>query len=263
MIQSGRLTDSHCHLLSIAKKGGDIEQIWSKFLAVGGTWLLDVGIREDDADERLALTSLGPQLRFSCGVHPSETADLPNWDRLVSRFQNPLCVAVGEIGLDWYRGRDNEAQQLQFFSTQLDIAEQVDRPVILHVREAMNEVLSELKRHPRIRGVFHCFSGTPEDAQEALELGFFLSFAGNLTYKNSETLRQALKVVPRDCVLFETDAPYLSPTPVRGQRNEPYNVLHTIKFASEILKVDQAELCNQTTRNFEKLFAPGPIVEGS
>ncbi len=263
MIQSVRLTDSHCHLLSIAKKGGDIAQTWTKFLAAGGTWLLDVGIREDDAEERLALTSLGPQLRFSCGVHPSETADTPNWDRLVSRFQNPLCIAVGEIGLDWYRGRDNEAQQLQFFSTQLEIAEQVDRPVILHVREAMKDVLAELKRHPRVRGVFHCFSGTPEDAQQALKLGFFLSFAGNLTYKNSETLRQALKVVPRDSVLFETDAPYLSPQPVRGQTNEPYNVLHTINFASEILNVEQAQLCEQTTQNFEKLFAPALIAEES
>ncbi|NNM54787.1 MAG: TatD family hydrolase [Spirochaetales bacterium] len=256
MNQSVRLTDSHCHLLSIVKKGGDIAQVWAEFLAAGGTWLLDVGIREDDVDERIALTSLGPQLRFSCGVHPSETADLPNWDRLVSRFQNPLCVAVGEIGLDWYRGRETESQQLQNFITQLEIAEQVGRPVILHVREAMKEVLTELKRHPRVQGVFHCFSGTPEDAQEALNLGFALSFAGNLTYKSSETLRQALKIVPRESVLFETDAPYLSPVPVRGQRNEPHNVRHTINFASEILKIDPAELCDQTTQNFEKLFAP-------
>ncbi len=263
MIQSVRLTDSHCHLLSIAKKGGDISQVWTNFLDAGGTWLLDVGIREDDADERFALTTLGPQLRFSCGVHPSETKDLPDWDRLVSRFQNPLCLAVGEIGLDWYRGRETETQQLQIFNTQLEIAEQVGRPVILHVRDAMKEVLTELKRHPRVRGVFHCFSGTTEDAQEAIKLGFALSFAGNLTYKSSEPLRQALKIVPLESLLFETDAPYLSPMPLRGQRNEPNNVRYTINFASEILKIDQAELCDQTTRNFEKLFAPVLIAEES
>ncbi len=258
MIQSVRLTDSHCHLQSILKKGGELTHFWSEFLAQGGTWLLDVGIREDDVEERLRFASLGPQIRFSCGVHPSETASNPNWDRLVSRFKNPLCLAVGEIGLDWYRGRDTEVAQKQMLGTQLEIAEQVDKPVILHVREAMEDVLTLLKAHPHVKGVFHCFSGTPQDVEEALNLGFFVSFAGNLTYKNSHLLRQSLKAVPLDRVLFETDAPYLSPVPVRGQRNEPHHVRYTIQEASEHYQMSYSALCEQSTQNFERLFLSGP-----
>ena len=251
------LIDSHCHLSSVRDKGKDLAGVLERFVLQGGKWLLDVGLKVDDWEERRALASLSPEIRFSCGVHPSEALDSrePDWGKLEQNLSDPLCIAVGEIGLDWYRGRDSEKRQRDFFRLQLDLAVARGLPVLLHVRSSMTDVLKELERvRGKVRGIFHCFSGDEDDARKALDLGFNLSFAGNLTYKGSEDLKRAAVFVPEDRLLVETDAPYLAPVPYRGQINEPAWTSATIAFLSQLRGCELSRLREKTVKNFQDFF---------
>ncbi|NNM67356.1 MAG: TatD family hydrolase [Spirochaetales bacterium] len=257
MEKQAPLIDSHCHLSSVRNKGKDLTGVLERFGQEGGQWLLDVGLRVDDWEERRALASLSSGLRFSCGVHPSEASDPmePDWGKLEKNLSDPLCIALGEIGLDWYRGREYEKRQREFFGLQLDLAVGLGLPVLLHVRSSMSDVFQELERvRGKVRGIFHCFSGDAEEAKKALDLDFMLSFAGNLTYKGSENLRKAAVYVPEDRVLVETDAPYLAPVPYRGQINEPAWTSATLSFLAQLRACELSRLRERTALNFQEFF---------
>jgi TatD DNase family protein len=251
------LIDSHCHLLSVLDRGKDLAGVLERFLLQGGKWLLDVGLKVEDWEKRRVLASLSQEIRFSCGVHPSEASEPrePDWALLEQNLRDPLCIAVGEIGLDWYRGRESEKRQRDFFNLQLDLAVSLGLPVLLHVRSSMDDVFKELERvRGRVRGIFHCFSGDEEEAKKALDLGFNLSFAGNLTYRGSDNLRKAAVFVPEDRLLVETDAPYLAPVPCRGQINEPAWTSATIAFLSQLRGCETSRLREKTAQNFQDFF---------
>lgn len=206
-----------------------------------------------------------PRLLAAVALHPNEAPELEAAgtlddalgviDELAAR---PRVRAVGETGLDFYRtGEDGRGAQFRSFEAHIDIAKRHDLALQIHDRDAHDEVLGTLRRvgAPE-RTVFHCFSGGEELAHIAADAGWYLSFAGNVTFKNAESLREALRVAPRDRILVETDAPYLTPVPLRGRPNAPYLVPHTMRFMAGVLGADLDELCGQVAANTERVYGP-------
>jgi len=193
----------------------------------------------------------------AAGVHPHETAgfDEAVLDQLVALAAAPRVVAIGEIGLDYYRDRSSSDDQIAAFKSQLAAAKSLDKAVVLHIREAYPQALKILAAEgPPDRLIFHCFSGTPAHAVEALEMGACLSFAGNVSYRSAGELRQTAMGVPLDRLLVETDSPFLTPAPHRGKPNEPSYVIHVGRALADALGVGLEELAGVTTANALRIF---------
>ncbi|MBU8913824.1 MAG: TatD family hydrolase, partial [Spirochaetales bacterium] len=218
--------------------------------------LIDVGISPDDLAERQARLVGNDWIALTSGLHPSQ-ATRPDraamLDLLASQAADGGIVAVGEIGLDYHWDTGKRADAMDLFDAQLAIAEDADLPVVIHNREADNDVLDLLRRR-RPRGVMHCFSQTPEFCRRCLDLDLYISFGGNLTFKGSGPIRESVAIVPLDRLLVETDAPYLSPVPVRGRPNHPAHLGFTLRAMAEQRSLDVTELATATARNAIRLF---------
>ena len=198
---------------------------------------------------------------YTIGIHPSSPVSDASLAKLASfaeqeikgRFSR-LLFGIGECGLDFYRMRQKKETQIQSFETQIDVAKKTRLPLIIHARDAMEETLSILKNKKYGYGIMHCFAGDPAAAKRVLDLGFFISFAGNVTYKNATILHDAAAYVPLDRLILETDAPFLSPVPLRGKVNLPENVKHTYKFIASLKKITVSKLEDAVTENFLKLI---------
>ncbi len=195
------------------------------------------------------------------GIHPTEVgpAVLLGINDLLEKFNqlltdNPKIIALGEIGLDYFHSQEHIGDQKVVLAELLNFARAKDLPVIFHCRNAYGDLLTILKHYPGLQGVVHCYSGTAEQAKEYLELGFYLSFTGMLTYPKNEQLRQTSLLVPLDKLLLETDAPFLSPQSSRGQRNDPFGILEIAKLHAELREVSTEEILAATTSNAERLF---------
>jgi TatD DNase family protein len=195
-------------------------------------------------------------------------------DKLASLITDPKCIAIGEIGLDYYHFENPEPRiQKQAFIAQMEIAAAAKKPILIHCRtaelatpqakakfgeaDAWEDILTLIAQHwtpHNLGGIMHCFSGTVEQAQRSLDAGFYLSFAGNLTYPKSQSIREAATMAPSNRILVETDAPFLAPIPHRGQRNEPALVTHTAAALATLRNLTPESLATQTTQNFHKLF---------
>jgi TatD DNase family protein len=206
-----------------------------------------------------------PRLYASAGIYPHNTpeADEAALAKLDSLLAEPEVIACGEIGLDYYHEGAPHAVQLEVLTRQLEIAAAHKRPILIHCRPKDGEVdawddlfviLEERWRSTGLGGVMHCFSGTWEQAQRSLDLGFLLSFAGNLTFPKAQPMRDVAARLPLDRILVETDAPYLTPVPLRGKRNESAFMVNTARTLAELLKVTEEEIASATTKNFQRLF---------
>lgn len=252
--------DSHFHYLSTCSKDPETDQKLLDLYAQGFAGLLDIGIDMEHWDRRTAAaedhTQAGRPWFLAEGLHPAEAGKVHLQPEVLrQRLTHPQVLALGEIGLDWYRGRDTQVQQQDLFEQQLDLARQVNLPVIIHCREAEDDVFHFLKAAALPRaGIMHCFSGDLAFAKKCLDLGFFISFAGNLTYPKAENLHHAAKNLPVECLLIETDAPYLAPQPVRGKPNHSANLVHTLDFLAQLRQVPTPDLALQLKDNFTKLF---------
>ena len=192
------------------------------------------------------------------GWHPEELKGLPaNYlDQLAKWAVHPKVVAIGEIGLDYY-WKENEPKEVQrrVFLEQIDLAKQFNLPIIIHDRDAHGDMLELFQKEVSgVQAVFHCFSGSLEMAKELAKRGYYFGFGGTSTYKNAQKVREVMQYIPRELMLFETDSPYLTPVPYRGQRNNPGYVELTARHAAEVLNVDFDELAAQTTANVKRLF---------
>jgi TatD DNase family protein len=275
------LTDSHAHLDSY---GDELPAVLARAQAAGVGTILAIGIGDGPATMHRALDiaeappSPGlPTLYASAGIHPQEaaSADQPALAKLASLAHRPRCIAVGEIGLDYYHA-DNPAIDLQkaAFISQMQLAAEAGKPILIHCRtselatpaakqkfgpaDAWEDLLTLLADHwspYKLGGVMHCFSGTVEQAHRSLDLGFHLSFAGNLTYPKAVSIREAAAFAPAGRILVETDAPFLAPIPHRGQRNEPALVAHTAAALAELRGISTEALADLTTANFQRLFS--------
>jgi len=272
------LIDSHAHLDFY----DDLTPVLDAAEAAGLAAILAIGIGDGPATMQRALeiahARSTPALRLyaSAGIHPQEAlAATPEaLTKLTSLAADPLCLAVGEIGLDYYHfDNPDPAVQRAVFREQMCIAAGAGKPILLHCRtselatpqakrrfgpaDAAGEMLTLLESDwtpARLPFVLHCFSGTEQDAARALAIGGYLSFAGNLTYPKSKAIQQVAASAPADRILVETDAPFLAPIPLRGQQNQPANVTHTAAFLAGLRGVTPEEIATQTTENFHRLF---------
>jgi TatD DNase family protein len=270
------LTDSHAHLDS-ARYDADRETMLKAALQAGVGTVLSIGIgdgpdtmhRALDLCREYAGRTDVPQLYATAGVHPDDAAklDMPALDKLNKLLAEPEVIACGEIGLDYYWDTAPRAVQQEAFIEQMECAAGHRLPIIIHCRAAeragtgdtaaWDDTLDLLDRHWRqtgLGGILHCFAGTAEHARRAIGWGFLISFAGNLTFPKAQAIRDAAQALPLGSMLVETDAPFLAPVPMRGQRNEPAYVTGTAAKLAELLNVDAEEIAQITTHNFEKLM---------
>lgn len=196
------------------------------------------------------------QAKCAVGVHPNSKNQLnaPLEDKLSHYAKHDAVVAIGEIGLDYYRDYVPHAEQHELLRRQLALALELEMPVILHNRESTEDLYNILKEFPGIQGVWHSFMGTLEEAQSYLELGLYLGIGGPLTFKKNEAAREVVRQLPLDRLLIETDSPYLTPAPHRGKRNEPRFVRHVAEKLAEVKEISLEQVAEQTTQNAQKLF---------
>lgn len=254
--------DSHAHLY-FDRFDEDRSEVLARAREAGFVHVINVGIDVATSEAAIQLALENPGFCYaSAGLHPNDTAHEPDelasilgqLEKLIEQHRDVVC-AYGEIGLDYYWDHSPPEKQAVAFRAQLDLAEKHDLPVIIHCRDAMADTLPIVEEYgSRTRGVFHCFSGNAEEAKRSVELGWHVSFAGNVTFPKAPELREAAAVVPPDRLLLETDAPFLSPQAVRGQRNEPVHSLHTLEVLAETIGMSPEDLGAQTTANSCRLF---------
>lgn len=250
------LVDTHAHLDS-ARFNEDREDVISRSLAAGVHAIITVGVDLDSSRKAVALAEHSPYVYAAVGVHPHEAArvgqdDLAELARL-SEYQ--AVVAIGEIGLDFYRNLSPADRQKEILVAQLQLASQMDKPVIIHDREAHTETMSILRDEAQgLRGVLHCFSGDLDMAIQAAQMGFYISLAGPVTFHNARRLQQLVRELPLHCVLIETDCPYLAPHPHRGRRNEPAYVRLVADEIAALKELPFERVAEITTANASQLF---------
>ena len=254
------LIDSHAHL-DFEDYAGDVDGVAARARAAGLERIVCVGLwrRPGDFGNALALATRDPGF-FSAtiGIHPHECAKVPaaDWATVEALSNDPRVVAVGETGLDFHYDYSPRADQEAAFRRSLRIAAAAGKPVVIHVREA-DEVCARVLREegiPAAGGVIHCFTGDVPAARAYLALGLYISVAGIVTFKTAEAIRDAVRIVPRDRLLIETDSPFLAPIPYRGKRNEPAYVVKTAEKVAELWGATVADVAQETTANVKRLF---------
>jgi TatD DNase family protein len=248
--------DTHAHL-EMEEFEGDREIVLRRAAEAGLSAIVTVGTTVPDCEKAVELARRYPMVYAAVGIHPHEVKDIEGgaYDALQALARREKVVAIGEIGLDFFYNHSPREVQLRRFDEQIDLAEELGLPVIIHDRQAHAETLGILRpRKGRLRGVLHCFSGDAAMARECLALGFHLSVAGPVTYPKSDRLREVAREIPLDRLLIETDAPYLAPQPHRGKRNEPAYIVETARRLAETLGLPVEELKKRTTENARRLF---------
>lgn len=251
------LFDTHCHL-NDSRFDADRQEILDDMEAQGVTPCVVVGADMPSSRASQALAQTRPWLYFAAAVHPHDAKDYTDeaHAELLAMMQYPKCVAWGEIGLDFYYDHSPRDVQREVFIRQMEAAREVGKPVIFHVRDAHGEVTDLLRAYKGNlpQGVMHCYSGSVEQAQIYLDMGFYISLAGPVTFKKAPKLWEVAQCVPSDRLLVETDSPYLAPEPVRGKRNDPRNVAYIALRVAELREMPYEELCEMTRRNGLRLF---------
>lgn len=250
------LVDSHAHLQwkSFSK---DREEVIERAREAGVETIINIGFDLDGSREAIRLAEEHEDLYAAVGIHPHNASHLDEsaLDELKRLSQNRKVVAVGETGLDYYRNLSPKEAQKEAFEAQLNLAQELGLPVVIHSRDATADVLSRLKEHEgEIQGVMHCFSGSREVARQCIKLGFYISFVGSVTFPNAARLRKIAKSIDLSRVLLETDSPWLAPQEVRGLRNEPSFLVLTAKKIAELRGSSLEKLGDITTENAKNLF---------
>jgi len=255
--------DSHCHIDGEAFDA-DRDEVVRRAKDAGVKIMLTIGTGNPHDGEIKRAVEIAEQYEnifAAVGVHPH---DAKLYDETAENYLIDLAkssgkvIAWGEIGLDFFYDHSPHDIQIEAFKRQIKIARELDLPIIIHSRDADDEtveILFEECSHEKFRGgIMHCFGGTAAMAEKLMNIGFLISFAGNVTFKKAENLREAARIVPLEKLLIETDCPFLAPVPVRGKRNEPAFVVHTANFLADFYGIEIEKLANQTTENFEKFF---------
>lgn len=252
------LVDSHCHI-DFDEYSGRIPQILENMARNQVSHALCACVNLVDFERVLALAESHAQLFASVGVHPDQSADAsPTVDDLIGRSRHSKIVAIGETGLDYYRQDGDLEWQGARFRTHIRAARECGKPLIIHTRDAGEATLRIMReeRADAIGGVMHCFTETLEVAQAAMELNFYISFSGIVTFKNAVAIKELAKTVPLERMLIETDSPYLAPVPHRGKTNEPAWVRHVAEEIARLRGISLEALAEATSANFFRLFQP-------
>jgi TatD DNase family protein len=261
-----QLIDTHVHI-NFDVFQSDLEAVRERWREAGVVRLVHSCVEPAESASLQSLANQFPELSFAVGLHP---LDAQKWTPQMESHILSLArsdervVAIGEMGLDFYKA-ENQQEQKTVFEAQLAIAKTLDLPVIIHCRDAasqMRELLQEFwERNGAVRGVMHCWGGTPEETQWFLDLGFYISFSGIVTFKNATGIQKSAMMVPSDRILIETDCPFLAPVPKRGKRNEPAFVRYVAEYVARLRSVPLETLAQETTQNACQLFGLALPIE--
>ncbi|NEO87149.1 MAG: TatD family hydrolase [Spirulina sp. SIO3F2] len=264
-----QLIDTHIHL-NFSTFEADLESVRSRWQEVGVVQLVHSCVHPGEFTEIRTLADRFPELFFAVGLHPLDTERwTPAMLQEIQDFaqSDPRVVAIGELGLDFYKAQDQALQQ-DICAQQLRLAVALDKPVIIHCRDAaapMAQLLTQIQDEVGlpVRGVMHCWSGSPEETQWFLDRGLYISFSGIVTFKNAKQVKASAQLVPDDRLLIETDCPFLAPMPYRGKRNEPSYVYHVATTLAQLRNTTLDAIAHQTTTNARQLFKlPIPALKG-
>jgi TatD DNase family protein len=257
-----RLIDTHAHL-DDERFQADLPEVLQRAAAAGVEHVVTIATTAASSAACVELAGRYPMLAATVGIQPNHVAEAAgsDWDAVVRLATAPKVAAIGETGLDRHWTFTPFPQQEDYFARHLELSRRHQLAVVIHCREAEADVVRMLRedhdRHGPVRGVMHSFTGDLATAEACLAMGLYISFAGMITYKNAQNLRNVAAKIPLDRLLVETDSPYLAPVPVRGQRNEPAHVVHTAAGLAKVLAVDAPTLAEITTRNALQLFGLG------
>jgi len=254
-----RLADSHCHL---NYKGVDqaSQEVLARARGAGVAAMLNISTRESEWDAVIGTAEREADVWATVGIHPHEADEHPHvdTDRLIAAAAHPRVVGIGESGLDYYYDHSDRAAQQRSFRAHLAACRETGLPIVVHTRDAEEDTAQILRDElgkGAFPGVLHCFTGSAELAKIAIDLGFYISISGIVTFKSAQDLQAVARDLPRDRVLIETDAPFLAPVPHRGKPGEPAFVADTCRFLAQLRGEDAAELADTTYANFHRLFA--------
>lgn len=248
--------DSHCHLDRLKNDAGT-EQVLEFARKRGVEHFLCVAVSVNDFDAMYEDVKDFPDVSVSCGVHPLHQEDACDFDTLLDKASRPEVIAIGETGLDYFYSAESKEIQKQSFIDHIRVANALNKPLIIHTRDAREDTIGLLKQYKddTTNGVLHCFTESLEMAQEAIELGFYISISGIVTFNSADELREVVKSVPLDRLLIETDSPWLAPVPHRGKENQPGFVVEVAEFIAQLKGVTVETLAQTTTENFYRLFS--------
>jgi len=250
--------DSHCHLdrLDLAEFDGELDNVLAAAKTAQVTEILCVSVTLAEFPGMVEKTAKYDNVWLSCGAHPLNQYDLINQEELASLSQTERVIAIGETGLDYFYAPETKEVQLDSFRKHVRVANQLNKPLIIHTRDAQQDTLDILREEnaANVGGILHCFTETWDMAEQAIKLGFYISFSGIVTFKNASALREVAKKVPDDRFLIETDAPYLAPVPHRGKQNQPAYVADVAKFLASVRGQSVETIAELSTKNFKRLF---------
>lgn len=257
------LVDSHCHLAD-PRFEGELDEVVERAGLAGVVRMVAISTRESDLKRNIEIAERFDQVYFAAGVHPHHAANEPpaTVGALLDIARHPKLAAIGETGLDYHYTKDSADEQKASFRTHIEAARKSGLPLVVHARAAdedMSRILSEEHHRGPFGCVMHCYASGRQLAERAIEFGFYLSMSGIATFPNSGPLREIFSSAPIERVLVETDAPYLTPAPHRGKRNEPSYVARTAAVGAELFGMTPAEFARQTTRNFNRIFAKAAV----
>ena len=253
------ITDSHAHLYW-KSFDGDRTEVLQRAREAGVDRMIIVGTDVPSSRAAFELCDGELDLFPTAGIHPHDAEGIGDEERaaIEAMCRRPECVGVGETGLDWFKEYSPKKEQIENFYWHLELGRTLDKPVVVHCRDAHEETSRILAEFTGVRGVMHCYSFGPKELEPYLDAGFHISFSGVVTYPKNDENREAARIVPADRLLVETDCPYLAPQGFRGKRNEPAYVAETLRFVSEVRGEDFEELAKQTSENAAALFGlPG------
>ena len=254
-----RLIDSHCHL-NYAGLAERQDEVLANARARGVTGFLNISTRQSEWGDVISAAERNPDVWATVGVHPHEADKHPDLGAaaLVEATSHPRVIAIGECGLDYFYDNSERAAQKERFEAHIEAARESGLPLVVHTRDAEDdtaEILGRAVREGGVTGVLHCFTGTADLARKVLDLGFYISLSGIVTFKNAKELQETASWLPSDRMLVETDSPFLAPVPHRGQTCEPAFVADTAAFVAELRGEDPESLAEETTANFFRLFS--------
>ena len=251
------LIDSHAHL-DMKQFDSDRDQVIDRAVSADVRHIITVGIDIISSRNAVKLTTRYPSIFATIGIHPhnADNVNKNDLEQITLMAQHDKIIAIGEIGLDFFRNRSTRKNQIEVFTQQLAIAISLNLPVVIHDREAHTEtvnILSSFKRN-ELRGVIHCFSGDCKLAKTFINMGYYISIPGTVTFNNASQTQDVVRRVPLNRLLLETDAPFLAPTPYRGKRNEPSYIIHTAQKIAKLRGISFEEISYQTSKNVCQLF---------
>lgn len=252
-----QLVDSHCHI-NFDPLADDLDGLLERARMNHVNYMLCVSVCLEDYPQIAELALNNDQIFASVGVHPNyQDCHEPSVEELISLAELENVVAIGETGLDYFRNEGDLTWQQERFKRHIEAAKSVNKPLIIHTREAKHDTMDMLEEFgaESCGGVMHCFSEDWETAKRALDIGFYISFSGIVTFKSADQLREVARKAPMDRILVETDSPYLAPVPLRGKTNEPSFVVHTAQCVADLKGVALEEIAAYTTQNFFRLFS--------